>query len=65
MADKYFYCEFGAGIKSDVSKAGVSTPAADVELRVTYDATNNSKLALLNALEAIEQKIIDDTWPPA
>ena len=38
---------------------------ARLELRITYDATNNGKQAALMTLEAIRQRIIEDTWPPA
>lgn len=64
MADRYFSCEFGQ-TKVDVAETGTSTAAADVEVRVTYDATNNGKQALLMALAAISQRITEDNWPPA
>ena len=64
MADRYYYCEFGAP-KQSVTEAGTDSAAADVSLRVTYDATANSKQATLRALEVIAQKIMQDTWPPA
>ena len=38
---------------------------ADVSVRITYDATNNSKQAALKTLEQIKARIIQDTWPPA
>lgn len=64
MADRYFYCEFGAD-KVAVTEAGSDSAGADVSVRITYDATNNSKGAALNALEQIKARIIQDTWPPA
>lgn len=64
MADRFYSCEFGQD-KVAVAETGTSTAAADVEVRVTYDATNNSKNALLQALRVIRQRIIEDTWPPA
>lgn len=64
MADRFYSCEFGQD-KVAVAETGTSTAAADVEVRVTYDATNNSKNALLNALRNIESRITEDTWPPA
>ena len=64
MADRYYYCEFG-GDKHAVTEAGSDSAAADVSVRITYDATNNSKQAALNALESIKMRIIQDTWPPA
>ncbi len=64
MADRYFYCEFGAD-KIGVTEAGSDSAGADVSVRITYDATNNSKQAALKALEAITHRIIQDNWPPA
>lgn len=65
MADRFYSCEFGTTMKSGVTEAAATTAAADVEVRVTYDATSNSKQAALNAIDAIKQKILEDTWPPA
>jgi hypothetical protein len=65
MADRFYSGEFGATMKTEITETGTTTAAADVELRVTYDATNNSKQSLLMAIRAIEQKIIEDTFPPA
>lgn len=65
MADRYYSCEFGAQTYLGVTEAGSATASADVELRVTYDATNNSKAAALFALEAIKQRIETENWPPA
>lgn len=64
MADRFYYCEFGAD-KVAVTEAGSDSAGADVSVRITYDATNNGKLAALNALEQIKARIIQDTWPPA
>lgn len=64
MANRFYSCEFGAD-KVAVVETATTTAAADVEVRVTYDATNNSKLGLLLALENIRAKILADTWPPA
>lgn len=64
MAERFYSCEFGQ-TKVGVAETGTTTAAADVEVRVVYDATNNSKIALLNALEHIVNRITEDTWPPA
>jgi hypothetical protein len=64
MADRFYSCEFGAD-KVAVAETGSTTAAADVEVRITYDATNNGKLAALNALEQIKARIVQDSWPPA
>jgi hypothetical protein len=63
MADRYYGCEFGDD-KLKVVEGGSSTAAKDVEIRITYDAANNSKQATIRAIEVIRQRIIEDTWPP-
>jgi len=64
MAERFWSGEFGA-TKADIAETGTTTAAADVELRIIYDATNNGKMAALMTLEAIKQRIIEETWPPA
>lgn len=64
MADRFYYCEFGAD-KVAVTEAGSDSAGADVSVRITYDATNNSKQAALVALSQIRARILEDTWPPA
>ncbi len=64
MADRFWRAEFGA-TKVGIVEAATTSAAADVELRITYDATNNGKMAALMTLEAIKQRIIEETWPPA
>lgn len=63
MADRYYGIEFGQD-KTKVVEGGTSTASLDVEVRITYDATANSKQAVLIALEHLEAKIQEDTWPP-
>jgi len=63
MADRFYSLNFGQD-KVAVAETGSSTAAANIEVRVTYDATNNGKQALLNALENIRSRIVEDTWPP-
>lgn len=68
MTDRFYGCEFGTngpGNVPSVTEGSSSTASLDVEVRVTYDATNNSKQATLDALDAIRAAIIQDTWPPA
>lgn len=65
MADRFYSCEFGVQTPVNVAEAGTTTASADVELRITYDATNNSKLAALLAIEAIRDRVLSETWPPA
>lgn len=64
MADRFYSGEFGATMKTEITETGTTTAAADVELRVTYDASNASKQGVIMALEAIMQKIVEDTFPP-
>lgn len=64
MADRFYSVEFG-GDKVSVAETASTTAAADVEVRITYDATNNSKTAALVALDQLRARIIEDTWPPA
>lgn len=64
MADRFYSGEFGATMKTEITETATTTAAADVELRVTYDASNASKQGLLMAIRAIEQKIVEDTFPP-
>lgn len=63
MADRFFSIEFG-GDKVSVAETATSTAAADVEIRVTYDAPNNSKKALIKALDNLYARIVQDIWPP-
>lgn len=64
MADRFYQANVGAGMPPSVTEAGATNPAATFEFRVTYDATQNSKLMTLRALEAIAQAVTTDTWPP-
>ena len=64
MADRFYSVEFG-GNKVSIAETGSTTAAADVEVRVTYDATNNSKQATLKALMLLAARITQDNWPPA
>ena len=64
MADRFYSVEFG-GNKVSIAETGSTTAAADVEVRVTYDATNNSKQATLKALMLLAARITEDNWPPA
>lgn len=65
MANRFYGIEFGAGVKGGVAEASSTTAAKDVELRVTYDATANSKHAVLQCIEAIKIAITEENWPPA
>lgn len=63
MADRFYSVNFGQD-KTQVAETGTSTAAAHVEVRITYDATNNSKGATMRALELLAQRVLEDNWPP-
>lgn len=64
MANRFYSVKFGAKVKGSITESATTTAGDDVELRITYGATNNSKLAVLAALEIIEAAIVEETWPP-
>lgn len=64
MADRYYAVNLGGDTAQDVTEGAAATPAAFVDVRVTYDATGNSKLEAIKALNAAIQYITQDNWPP-
>lgn len=64
MATRYYGANIGATMPTEVSESG-STTSSTVELVVVYDATGADKVSVLNAIEAIKNYIIQDTYPPA
>lgn len=64
MADRFYGVEFG-GDKVSVVEGGSSTATLDVELRITYDAAGATKAAVIEAMRKLEQRFVEDTWPPA
>lgn len=64
MATRYYGANIGATMPTEVTESG-STTSSTVELVVVYDATGANKTKVLNALEAIKNYIIKDTYPPA
>ncbi|GIK48029.1 MAG: hypothetical protein BroJett013_07260 [Alphaproteobacteria bacterium] len=64
MTTRYYRVPLGGSMKEDVTEAG-SSSVAWVELAVVYDADGNSKMALVQALEALRQFVAEETWPPA
>ena len=64
MATRYYGVNVGGKMPTDVSEAG-STTSRTVELAVVYDATGANKVQVLDAIEAIKNYIIQDTYPPA
>lgn len=64
MANRFYSLNFGQK-KTDVAETGSTTAGAAVELRITYDAANNNKVAVIAALEYIKQRLVEESWPPA
>ncbi|MFO1465858.1 MAG: hypothetical protein U1F35_05370 [Steroidobacteraceae bacterium] len=63
MTDRFYGVDIGGDMPSDVTEAS-STTSKNIELRVTYDATGQSKLTVLLALEALTNYVSQDIWPP-
>ena len=61
MSDKFYGVALGGKLAKDVTKA-TSTTSAVFEFRTT-DGTTTNRQEILNALEAIKQKIISDDFP--
>jgi len=64
MANRYYQVPLGGDTKEDVTEAG-SSSLAWVELAITYDASGNSKMLAIKALDAIKAYLVADAWPPA
>jgi hypothetical protein len=66
VADRFYsVTQFGNEQFSAVVENAATQAGNPVEVRVTYDAVNNSRLRTIRALEAITAAITKDTWPPA
>lgn len=64
MASRYYGIDRGKqGKGSDITEDS-STTGLDVEVAVDL-AASMSKQEVLLALDAIRQRIFEDTWPPA
>lgn len=64
MADRYYAVALGGDIPQDVTEGAAATPAAFVDVRLTYDATGASKLEAVKALNAVIGFILQDNFPP-
>lgn len=64
MADRYYSVALGGDIPQDVTEGAAATPAAFVDVRLTYDATGASKLETVKALNAVIGYILQDNFPP-
>lgn len=63
MADRFWSLNFGQK-KHEVAETATTTAGAAVEVRITYDATGNNHMAAIAALEMIQQRMIEESWPP-
>lgn len=63
MADRWYNVPLGGDMKEDVSEGAADT-SQFVGVRITYDATGNSKLQALKALDAVRDYITQDNWAP-
>lgn len=66
MADRFWSISVGQD-KTQVAETGTTTAGAHVEVRITYDNANlvGNKQAAIRLLEHLENRIIEDSWPPA
>lgn len=65
MADRFYsVTQFTNNSFSAVAETATTTAGNPVEVRVTYDAANNSRHNTIIALLAILAAITKDTWPP-
>ena len=63
MTDRFYGVDLGGDMKTDVTEAA-STTSKVIELRVAYDTAGLTKVDVLKAIEALEQYVTTDTWPP-
>jgi hypothetical protein len=66
MADRFWSISAGQD-KVAVAETGVTTGAAHVEVRITYDnaALVGNKALALTMLRHLISRITEDSWPPA
>ncbi|MFN3856541.1 MAG: hypothetical protein ACK4RV_02245 [Caulobacter sp.] len=62
MADKFYGVALGGKLAKDVTK-NTSTTGAVMEFRVEQAVAGMTRQDVLNALEAVTHKIIEDTFP--
>lgn len=64
MASRYYGVSKGLQQKTSVAE-GSSTNSKDVELVIDLSTNSPSKNDVLQAIEAIKEKITEANWPPA
>lgn len=64
MADRWLNVPLGGDLPINVTEGAADT-ADFVAVRVTYDATGNSKEQAIKAINATVMYLLQDNWPPA
>ena len=64
MANRFYAVTLGGSMPANVVEGAAANPAAFVDVRVTYDATNASRQQAINAVEAVWGYLAQDNWPP-
>lgn len=64
MADRYYAVALGGDLPENVTEGAAATPAAFIDVRMTYDATGASKEQAVKALNAVRDFILQDSFPP-
>lgn len=63
MADRYYNVALGDDLPENVAEGAADT-SAFLAVRITYDATGNSREMAFKALEAVKLYLLQDAWPP-
>ena len=64
MASRFYSVPINGTDAASVTKLSVATPGAFVDVRITFDATGNSKFNAIKAVEAVAQALVQKNWPP-
>jgi precorrin-2 methylase len=63
MAVRFYGVDLGGSRPEEVTEQATTT-SKYVDVQVVYDATGNAKSFTLQALQAVMEYIVRDTWPP-
>jgi hypothetical protein len=64
MADRYYSAPVSASMPANVTEGAAATPGAFCDVRITYDASQASRQAAINAVNAVLGYLVQDNWPP-
>lgn len=64
MADRYYAVALGGDLPENVTEGAAATPAAFVDVRLTYDASGASREQAIKAINAVRDYILQDAFPP-